>query len=158
MGNGHPIAAVVTSKKIANKFNNGMEYFNSFGGNPVSCAIGNAVLDVIEQEQLQINAKIIGKYFLNSLNQIKNKYPNLISEIRGRGLFLGIDFVKDQNNTPNPEVANFIINKLRYRGILLSVDGPFNNVIKIKPPLTFNKENVDLVCFELTDIINNLNY
>ena len=156
MGNGHPIAAVITTKKIANKFNNGMEYFNSFGGNPVSCSIGNTVLDVIENEKLQTNAKIIGKYFIKSLNKIKLKYPKFISEIRGRGLFLGIDLINLRNDKPNKKLANFIINKMRDRGVLLSTDGPYNNVIKIKPPMTFNKENVDIVCFELNNILKNL--
>ena len=85
-----------------------MEYFNSFGGNPVSCAIGNAVLDVIENENLQKNAKHTGSYFLRSLNKIKFKFPNLISEIRGRGLFLGIDLIDKNNNIPNKKLANFI--------------------------------------------------
>ena len=153
MGNGHPIAAVVTSKKIARKFNNGMEYFNSFGGNPVSCSIGDAVLDIIKDEELQKHARIIGEYFIKSLNKIKLKFPNFISEIRGRGLFLGIDLIKDKINTPNEELAISIINTMRDKGILLSADGPHHNVIKIKPPMTFNKKNVDLVCFELTNIL-----
>jgi len=156
MGNGHPIAAVVTTKKIANKFNNGMEYFNSFGGNPVSCSIGNAVLDVIENEKLQMKAKITGDYFIKSLNKIKSKFPKFISEVRGRGFFLGIDLIKNNKNNPNEKLAKLIINKMRQRGILLSTDGPYHNVIKIKPPMTFNKENVDFVCFELNNFFTKL--
>ena len=156
MGNGHPIAAVVTTKKIANRFNNGMEYFNSFGGNPVSCSIGKAVLDVIENEKLQKHAKITGDYFIKSLNKIKSQFPKFISEVRGRGLFLGIDLINNKNDNPNKKLAKLIINKMRQRGILLSTDGPHQNVIKIKPPMTFNKENVDLVCFELNNIFINL--
>ena len=156
MGNGHPIAAVVTTKNIASKFDNGMEYFNSFGGNPVSCSIGNALLDVVENEKLQNHAKIIGAYFIKSLNKIKSKFPKLISEIRGRGLFLGIDLIHNKNNIPNKKLATLVVNKMRQRGILLSTDGPYENVIKIKPPMTFNKENVDLVCFEFNKILSNL--
>ena len=156
MGNGHPISAVVTTKKIANRFNNGMEYFNSFGGNPVSCSIGNAVLNIIENEKLQKQAKITGDYFISLLNKIKFKFPQYIAEIRGRGLFLGIDLIKNDINHPNKKLANLIINKMRERGILLSIDGPYHNVIKIKPPMTFNKENVDFVCFELNNILTNL--
>ena len=156
MGNGHPIAAVVTTKKIAKNFNNGMEYFNSFGGTPVSCSIGNSVLDVIENEKLQNHAKIIGEYFINSLNKIKLKFPKLIAEVRGRGLFLGIDLIKNQNNIPDAKLATFVVNKMREHGILLSTDGPYHNVIKIKPPMTFNKENVDLVCYKLINIFENL--
>ena len=106
MGNGHPIAAVVTTKEIADKFNNGMEYFNSFGGNPVSCSIGNAVLDVIEDEKLQSHAKNTGDYFIKSLKKIKTKFPKLISEIRGRGLFLGIDIINKKSNIPNSKFWN----------------------------------------------------
>ena len=153
MGNGHPIAAVITTKEIANVFNNGMEYFNSFGGNPVSCAVGNAVLEIIENEQLQKHAQDVGKYFLNSLNFIKKNHPNLISEVRGRGLFIGIDFIKNLKNEPNKRLASFIINKLRNQGILLSTDGPYHNVIKIKPPLPFTKEDSDFVTQELDQVL-----
>ena len=156
MGNGHPIAAVITTKKIANKFNNGMEYFNSFGGNPVSCAIGNAVLDVIESEEITKSCQNCRRIFFNYAKKIKSKYPKLISEVRGKGLFLGIDLINVKYNKPNPKLANIIINKMKDRGILLSTDGPFKNVIKIKPPMTFNMKNVDTVCFELNKILKNM--
>ena len=150
MGNGHPIAAVVTTEKIANTFNNGMEYFNSFGGNPVSCAVGNAVLDVIENDNLQQNAKIVGTYFVKELNKIKQNFPNYISSISGKGLFIGIDLIQKGNFLlPNQKLATDLINNLRHEGILLSTDGPYNNVIKIKPPMVFKKENVDFVCSEI---------
>ncbi len=150
MGNGHPIAAVITTKKIADSFNNGMEYFNSFGGNPVSCAVGNAVLDVIEKDNLQKNSKVVGDYFIKKLTQIKKKFPNFISKISGKGLFIGIDFIYNGDLLlPNAKLATKLINSLRLKGILLSTDGPFNNVIKIKPPLVFNKDNVDFVCNEI---------
>ena len=150
MGNGHPIAAVITTEKIAASFNNGMEYFNSFGGNPVSCAVGKAVLEVIEKEKLQENALSVGKYFLSELEKIKNKNKKYISEVRGKGLFLGIDIIRDSNQLkPNKQLAKKIINFMRDKGILLSTDGPYDNVIKIKPPLVFTKENVDNVCKNL---------
>ena len=150
MGNGHPLAAVITTEKIASVFNNGMEYFNSFGGNPVSCAVGNAVLDVIEREKLQENALKVGRYFLNKLQILKNKHKKYISEVRGRGLFLGIDIIQENNTLrPNKQLAKKIINFMREKGILLSTDGPYDNVIKIKPPLLFNKDNVDNVCKNL---------
>ena len=150
MGNGHPIAAVITTEKIASTFNNGMEYFNSFGGNPVSCAVGKAVLEVIEKDKLQRNALSIGNYFLNKLQKIKNKNKKYISEVRGRGLFLGIDIINEYDQLkPNKQLANKIINYMREKGILLSTDGPYDNVIKIKPPLVFNKANVDNVCENL---------
>jgi len=158
MGNGHPIAAVVTTKKIADSFNNGMEYFNSFGGNPVSCAVGNAVLDVIKNKSLQQNAKLVGNYFINILEKLKREFPNFISKISGRGLFIGIDLIANGKLLhPNPKLATKLINDLRNKGILLSTDGPFNNVIKIKPPLVFTKENANWVCFEIRNFLINEN-
>ena len=154
MGNGHPIAAVVTTKKIADTFNNGMEYFNSFGGNPVSCAVGNAVLDVIEKDNLQKNSKVVGDYFIKKLIQIQKKFPDYISKISGKGLFIGIDFICNGDFLlPDAKLATKLINTLRLKGILLSTDGPFNNVIKIKPPLVFNKDNVDFVCNEINEFL-----
>ena len=154
MGNGHPIAAVVTTKKIADTFNNGMEYFNSFGGNPVSCAVGNAVLDVIEKDNLQKNSKVVGDYFIKKLKQIQKKFPKFISKISGKGLFIGIDFICNGDFLlPDAKLATKLINSLRLKGILLSTDGPFNNVIKIKPPLVFNKDNVDFVCNEINEFL-----
>ena len=154
MGNGHPIAAVVTTKKIADTFNNGMEYFNSFGGNPVSCAVGNAVLDVIEKDNLQKNSKVVGDYFIKKLTQIQKKFPDYISKISGKGLFIGIDFICNGDFLlPDAKLATKLINSLRLKGILLSTDGPFNNVIKIKPPLVFNKDNVDFVCNEINGFL-----
>jgi 4-aminobutyrate aminotransferase-like enzyme len=105
---------------------------------------------------LQINGLNTGAYFLKSLRKIQSKFPHLISEVRGRGLFIGIDLIKDKENTPNAKLATLIINKMRDRGILLSTDGPYHNVIKIKPPMPFNKNNSDLVSFELEDLLNNI--
>ena len=90
MGNGHPLSALVTTKEIAEKFNNGMEYFNSFGGNPVSCAIGKAVLDVIDKEELQKNAKLVGDYLIKKLKGLQSNYE-FIGQVRGQGLFIGIE-------------------------------------------------------------------
>ena len=141
MGNGHPLSAVVTTREIADSFNNGMEYFNSFGGNPVSCAVGQAVLDVIKEEGLQENALEVGSYLLNQLKNLQNQH-DLIGEVRGRGLFIGTDLVKDEL-VPAAAEAQIIVNQMKDKGLLLSTDGPDHNVIKIKPPLVFNKENAD---------------
>ena len=149
MGNGHPIAAVITTKEIAKVFNNGMEYFNSYGGNSVSCAVGNVVLEVIENENLQTHSYNVGKYLLELLQKIQKLYTDQISEVRGRGLFLGIDLIKHDNNLPNEKLATKLINHMRDNGILLSTDGPHHNVIKIKPPLPFNKEDCDHLADEL---------
>lgn len=141
IGNGHPLAAVVTTPAIAASFANGMEYFNTFGGNPVSCATGMAVLDVIEQEQLQANAQQVGSHLLRELRALMDRHP-LIGDVRGLGLFVGIELVRDRATlAPAPEQAAYIANRMRDRGILLSTDGPFHNVLKIKPPLVFTRHN-----------------
>ena len=141
MGNGHPLSAVVTTREIADSFNNGMEYFNSFGGNAVSCAVGQAVLDVIKEEGLQENAWEVGSYLLNQLKNLQNHH-DLIGEVRGKGLFIGIELVKD-DLVPADAEAQTIVNQMKNIGFLLSTDGPNHNIIKIKPPLVFNKKNAD---------------
>ena len=149
MANGHPVGAVVTTDEIAESFENGMEFFSSFGGNPVSCSIGMAVLNVIQEESLQENALLVGNYFLLLLNDLKQKYE-WIGDVRGSGLFLGIDLVTDRKTkTPYTELAQFLKNKMRENFILISTDGPFDNVIKMKPPLCFNKKNAKEVVDKL---------
>jgi len=154
MGNGHPLSAVVTTKEIADTFNNGMEYFNSFGGNPVSCAVGHAVLKVIDEEKLQNNAEKVGNYMLNQLKKIDHP---LVGEVRGQGLFIGIELVKDHESlTPAQEEANTIFNQMKNKGILMSVDGPDHNVLKIKPPLVFTHENADQVVVNLDSVFHEI--
>jgi 4-aminobutyrate aminotransferase-like enzyme/Ser/Thr protein kinase RdoA (MazF antagonist) len=153
MGNGHPIGAVITSDAIADSFDNGMEFFSSFGGNPVSCAIGFAVLNVIEEEKLQQNSLDVGDYFINELKRIQQQL-DCIGDVRGSGLFIGIEFIKDENLDPDTALAALVKNELRNRNILVSTDGPYDSVIKSKPPLCFTKENVDQVISELHDIIS----
>ncbi|XP_069878537.1 ethanolamine-phosphate phospho-lyase isoform X4 [Dipodomys merriami] len=154
MGNGHPIACVVTTREIAEAFNNsGMEYFNTYGGNPVSCAVGLAVLDVIQNEDLQGNATRVGNYLIELLNRQKAKHT-LIGDIRGIGLFIGIDLVKDQEKrTPATAEAQHIIYKMKESRVLLSADGPHRNVLKIKPPLCFTEEDAKFMVDQLDGIL-----
>jgi len=143
IGNGHPLAAVVTTPEIADSFNNGMEYFNTFGGNPVSCAVGLAVLDVIRDEKLQENAFTVGEHFKAGLKSLMDKYLQ-IGDVRGIGLFIGIELVLDRETLePAEELAYDIAERMKEEGILVSVDGPLYNVLKIKPPLVFTKANAD---------------
>lgn len=145
IGNGHPLGAVITTPAIAASFNNGMEYFNTFGGNPVSCAVGLAVLDIIEEEKLQEHAYQVGNHFLAGLEQLMDTFP-LIGDVRGRGLYLGAELVRDRKTLePAAEEAAYIINRLRDHGMLLSTDGPLHNVLKIKPPLVFTRADADRV-------------
>ncbi|MEQ9412229.1 MAG: aminotransferase class III-fold pyridoxal phosphate-dependent enzyme, partial [Cyclobacteriaceae bacterium] len=152
IGNGHPFGVVVTTIQLADAFANGMEYFNTFGGNPVSSAIGLEVLNVIEDEGLQQNAKEIGNYLKEGLAQLKSNYP-IIGDIRGLGLFLGIELVKDNQLTPATEQATYLANRMRELGILMSTDGPYENVLKIKPPIIFNKTDSDFLISTLDRVL-----
>ena len=158
MGNGHPISAVVTTKEIADTFNNGMEYFNSFGGNPVSCAVGRAVLQVIEEEKLQEKAFRVGAYLMDQLNDLKQRH-NIIGDVRGRGLFLGIELIKDPEKlTPASDEAEKIANDMKDHGILISTDGPEHNVLKIKPPMVFTNDNADQLVGTLNKLLMQDNF
>jgi 4-aminobutyrate aminotransferase-like enzyme/Ser/Thr protein kinase RdoA (MazF antagonist) len=144
IGNGHPMAAVVTTEEIAASFANGMEFFSTFGGNPVSCAIGLAVLDVIRDEKLQQRAFELGERFQEGLRRLVPKHA-LVGDVRGAGLFLGIELVRDRETLePAAEEAYELVQRLNERGILLSTDGPFHNVIKIKPPMVLTADDVDM--------------
>ncbi|HXK05681.1 MAG TPA: aminotransferase class III-fold pyridoxal phosphate-dependent enzyme [Verrucomicrobiae bacterium] len=150
IGNGHPMGAVITTPQIAASFANGMEYFNTFGGNPVSCAVGLAVLDVIRDEGLQENARETGEYLLAGLKDLAGGHP-MIGDVRGQGLFIGIEFVRDrETREPAAEEAAAIVEDAREHGILLSTDGPFHNVIKIKPPLVFTRTDAALLLGEIS--------
>ena len=154
IGNGHPLSAVVTTKEIADQFNNGMEYFNSYGGNPVSCAIGEAVLNVIEDEGLQENAEIVGSYLIEELFKLQSKYT-FIGQIRGQGLFIGIELISNTDTLkPNKTLAAKIVNQMKDAGILISIDGPDHNVLKIKPPMVFNLENANELVINLKTIFD----
>lgn len=157
MGNGHPIACVVTTKEIAEAFHgSGMEYFNTYGGNPVSCAVGLAVLDVLERENLQENAMRVGNYLTDLLKEQKAKHA-LIGDIRGIGLFIGIDLVKDrEKRTPATAEAQHIIYKMKENRVLLSADGPHRNVLKIKPPMCFTEEDAKFMVEHLDGILTAL--
>jgi len=141
IGNGHPLAAVIVTDAIANSFNNGIEYFNTYGGNPVSMATGMAVLEVIQGEGLQENALQVGNYLLEGMRQLMNSYP-IIGDVRGAGLFIGVEFVKDRNTKePAIDSIKLVVERMKEKGFLMGVDGPYNNVLKIKPPIIFSMEN-----------------
>jgi 4-aminobutyrate aminotransferase-like enzyme len=154
LGNGHPLAAVVTTPEIAASFDNGMEYFNTFGGNPVSCAVGLAVLDVIEDEKLQENAFKVGAYLKAGLAQLKTRHP-LIGDVRGLGLFIGVELVADQRTLePAATQASYLIERMKERGVLISTDGPMHNVVKIKPPIVFSRVNSDELVGSIDEVMS----
>jgi 4-aminobutyrate aminotransferase-like enzyme len=143
IGNGHPLGAVVTTPPVARSFANGMEYFNTFGGNPVSAAVGNAVLDVIRDERLQARAHVLGSRFKTGLQDLVLG-RGMIGDVRGRGLYLGVELVRDKR-TKEPATAEAAAVKeaVKAQGILISTDGPHDNVLKIKPPLVITATDID---------------
>ncbi|MBT8221115.1 MAG: aminotransferase class III-fold pyridoxal phosphate-dependent enzyme [Bacteroidia bacterium] len=152
IGNGHPLGAVATTREIAKSFDNGMEYFNTFGGNPVSCAIGQSVLQYIQDHDLQKQAKTIGDILIRQLTELKERYP-FIGDVRGSGLFLGIEIIQYPDIVPDAERAKYIVRRMRQNNILLSTDGPDHNVIKIKPPMLFNEDHINLFMVTLNKIL-----
>ncbi len=153
IGNGHPLGVVVTTQALADAFKNGMEYFNTFGGNPVSCAIGLEVLRVIKDEKLQQNAKVVGNYLKNGLNTLMNEFE-IIGDVRGPGLFIGFELVKNRDSKePATAQANYFANRMRDKGILMSTDGPFDNVLKIKPPVIFSQANADFLLENIQEVL-----
>lgn len=143
IGNGHPLAALVTTREIADSFDNGMEFFSTFGGNPVSCAVGLAVLDVVQEEGLQSHAQRVGEHLLAGLRPFADRFP-LVGDVRGSGLFLGVELVRDRRTLePAAAEASYIANRMREEGILLGTDGPLHNVVKIRPPMPFGLADAD---------------
>ena len=156
MGNGHPVAGVVARDDLVNGFREQVMYFNTFGGNPVQCAVGMAVLDVIEQENLQENALVVGEYIKDGLRGLQSDYE-LIGDIRGHGLFIGVELVTDREaKTAAQAQANTIANAMKDKGVLIGKIGMHDNVLKIRPPLPFSKDNADLLLSVLDDVLATL--
>nr|XP_025871187.1 5-phosphohydroxy-L-lysine phospho-lyase [Vulpes vulpes] len=157
IGNGHPVACVATTQAVARAFEaTGVEYFNTFGGSPVSCAVGLAVLDVLEKEQLQAHAASVGSYLMELLEEQKAKHP-IIGDVRGTGLFIGVDLIKDEaTRTPATEEANYVVSRLKDYYILLSTDGPGRNVLKFKPPMCFSVDNAQHVVAKMDAILTDM--
>jgi 4-aminobutyrate aminotransferase-like enzyme len=143
MGNGHPIAGVVARPEIFERFGRDARYFNTFGGNPVSCAAALTTLDVIKDEGLQANAARTGAYLRDKFREMARKH-SWIGDVRGDGLFMGIELVKDQvAKTPATEETHRFVNLMREHRVLLSATGLRGNVIKLRPQLPFSLENAD---------------
>ena len=154
IGNGHPLAAVVTRPEIAEALARETGYFNTFGANPVSCAAGLAVLDVIEKEGLQKNALEVGRYLRERL-AILQKDHAVIGEIHGSGLLQGIDIFKS-DGAPNPEMADRITNHMRENGVLIGTTGPSYTTLKIRPPIVFQKEHAEILLAALKEALDEL--
>ena len=142
MGNGHPLSAMFIKPEVVSEFGTSARYFNTFGGNPVSCAAGLAVLDVIESEGLLANARDVGNYMQQGMRELARRHP-IIQDIRGAGLFIGVELKDPLLKGSAKEATADFVNKMRSRFILLSATGPYGNVLKIRPPLVFSRANAD---------------
>lgn len=151
MGNGHPLAALVTRPEIAEALAAETGYFNTFGGNPVSCAAGLAVLDVIEVEGLQNNALVMGNYLRERLLELRKDYP-VLGEPHGAGLLLGLDVLND-DGSPDSDLARRVMNHMRKNRVLIGITGPNANVLKIRPPIVFNQEHAELLLASLANAL-----
>lgn len=156
MGNGHPVGGVVANSETLNAFRKAFRYFNTFGGNPVSCAAASAVLDVIEEEKLQENALDVGAYAVAGLTRLADKH-SIIGNVRGSGLFFGAELVLDRaEKTPAPDIATRVINEMREHGVLMGKLGVKQNATKIRPPMPFTKANADFMLSTLDDVLTGL--
>lgn len=155
MGNGHPIAGLVTSAEVLGTFRKGYRYFNTFGGNPVSCAAAMAVLEEIEEKNLVENARVVGLHARKRLEALQAKY-DIIGDVRGSGLVFGAEMVLDrETKDPASDFTDRVINAMRHRGVIHSKLGRHKNTLKIRPPLPFSIENADLLFDTLDDVLSN---
>ncbi|DBB09461.1 hypothetical protein WJX82_008347 [Trebouxia sp. C0006] len=152
IGNGFPMGAVVMTPKLAQGFSNGMEYFNTCGGCTGAAAAGVAVLEAIEEDRLQQHAHQVGTYLIHQLEALQKDYP-CIGHVRGMGLFVGFELVIPDSQKPAPGTAKFVKEAMKARRVLVSTDGHHNQVIKIKPPMCFDKSNVDTLMANLIDLL-----
>eukprot|EP00457_Paulinella_chromatophora_P005710 gb/GEZN01005727.1/.p1 GENE.gb/GEZN01005727.1/~~gb/GEZN01005727.1/.p1 ORF type:complete len:564 (+),score=46.20 gb/GEZN01005727.1/:29-1720(+) len=144
-GNGFPLSAIVTTREIADAAKE-IEYFNTFGGNPVACAIGLEVLSVIEDEGLQENARVVGQQVMADFASLQTVHQ-CIGDVRGKGFLMGVELVLDrQARTPDPAAAAYVMQRMKALGVLISVDGPNNNVLKLKPPMCFTAKDGQRLC------------
>jgi len=154
IGNGHPIGVVITTQKIAADFARGPEYFSTFGGSTLSCVVGKTVLDIVESESLQINAAQRGRQALDGLLKLKEKH-RLIGDVRGIGLFIGVALVSDrQNRLPASDAASYVVNRLRDHRVLAGLEGPYNNILKIRPPLCIEPDDITQLLNTLDSVLS----
>jgi 4-aminobutyrate aminotransferase-like enzyme len=154
IGGGYPLGAVVTTPEIADSFNNGMEFFSTFGGSTVSCAVGLEVLRITQEERLQDHALRVGKRLLQGLKLLEAQY-SVVGDVRGSGLFLGVELVRDrQTLEPADAEASFVANRMRELGVLLGTDGPWHNVVKIRPPMVFDEGDAEVLVETLSKILS----
>ncbi len=151
IGNGHPLGVLVTTKEIAQSFDNGIEFFSTFGGSTLSCRIGKEVLDIVDDEGLQDNARVMGDRLMTGLRQIESEF-GCVGDVRGMGLFLGVELI-NPDGSEGTEICSFVKNRMRDHRILIGSEGPKDNILKIRPPLTIEAEDVDMILWALRDVL-----
>jgi 4-aminobutyrate aminotransferase-like enzyme len=158
IGNGHPIGVVVTTRAIADSFAKGPEYFSTFGGSNLSCRIGKEVLDIVDDENLMENARNMGEVLLNGLRALQSKYDH-VGDVRGYGLFIGVDLVTDSiSRSPATHIADYVKNRMRENRILMGTEGPFDNILKIRPPLTIEADDIDMILRVLDQVLEEVTF
>ena len=156
MGNGYPMAGVIMRPQVVAEFGEKARYFNTFGGNPVAAAAGMAVLDVIKADNLQNNARDVGAFMQDEFRQLAAEFA-VIGDVRGAGLFIGVEIVSDaKSKTPDAATTSRLVNGLRERRILISASGPAANVLKIRPPLVFSRENAGMLVAGMREVLETL--
>jgi len=156
IGNGFPLGAVVTTPEVSAVLSKRLT-FNTYGGNPIASAAGIAVLDIIDEEKIQDQVHETGTRLKKGLIELQKKFPNIIGDVRGQGLMLGVEFVKDPvTKTPAPEKATEILVETRKHGLLIGKGGYYGNTLRIKPPLIITNDDVDFSLNVLSDVITNL--
>jgi 4-aminobutyrate aminotransferase-like enzyme len=156
MGNGHPVAALITRRELTERFAETTEWFSTFGGNPVACAAALAVLDVIEDEQLIARAARVGPALRTALTEVQRSH-DAIGDVRGIGMLTGVDLVRDpKTKEPDPELTDAVANGMRARGVLVGTTGRAGNVLKVRPPLVFGDEHIVLVAEALDATLQGL--
>lgn len=151
IGNGHPIGVVVTTREIAESFDNGIEFFSTFGGSTLSCRIGREVLQIVEDEGLQDNARMAGARLMDGLRALEQRY-GCVGDVRGMGLFVGVELIRPDGSHAT-ELCSFVKNRMRDHRILIGSEGPFDNILKIRPPLTIEMDDIDMIVTALDDVL-----
>ncbi len=154
IGNGHPLGVVVTRPEIAARFAEGPEFFSTFGGSTLSCRIGREVLQIVDDERLQENARLRGTELLSGLRDLQTRHE-VIGDVRGMGLFIGVELVQGQKDKePAKELASYVLNRMREYRILIGTEGPHDNILKIRPPLTIDAEGVEMILNVLGKVLS----
>ncbi|MCE8527157.1 aminotransferase class III-fold pyridoxal phosphate-dependent enzyme [Ruegeria pomeroyi] len=151
IGNGHPLGVLVTTREIADSFNNGIEFFSTFGGSTLSCRIGKEVLDIVDDEGLQENARLMGARLMNGLRALEGEF-GCVGDVRGMGLFLGVELI-NPDGSEGTEICRYVKNRMRDHRILIGSEGPKDNILKIRPPLSIEEEDVDMILWALRTVL-----